>query len=162
MSEKKVNRRKLREKALQILYAYELNQEGLEVLLSGMLSDVANSADKEFAREIVSKAIVNKDALDKIIKEKVANWEMDRIALIDRLLLRIAITELIHFPDIPPKVSINEVIEIAKVYSTAKSGKFVNGILDAILAEFKSTGKLNKTGRGLIEESISKKDSGKE
>ncbi len=162
MSEKKVNRRKLREKALQILYAYELNREGLEVLLSGMLTDVTKNSDREFVREIVSKVIVNKDALDKIIKDKVANWEMDRIALIDRLLLRIAITELMYFPDIPPKVSINEVIEIAKVYSTAKSGKFVNGILDAILAEFKSTGKLNKTGRGLIEESISKKDSGKE
>lgn len=162
MNDKKLNRRKLREKALQVLYAYEMNREGLELLLNGVLADVSSEADREFTRELVSKAVVNQKALDELIKEKVANWEMDRIALIDRLLLRIAITELMHFPDIPPKVSINEVIEIAKIYSTAKSGKFVNGILDAILSELKSTGKLNKTGRGLIEESLSKKDSGKE
>ncbi len=162
MSDRKLNRRKLREKALQVLYAYEMNREGLEVLLSGVLADVTSSVDREFTRELVSKAVVNRNQLDELIKEKVANWEMDRIALIDRLLLRLAITELMHFPDIPPKVSINEVIEIAKVYSTAKSGKFVNGILDAILSELKTAGKLNKTGRGLIEESLSQKESGEE
>jgi N utilization substance protein B len=79
---------------------------------------------------------------------------MNRIALIDKILLRIGICELLHFPDIPPKVSINESIEIAKDYSTAGSAKFINGILDAILAEEKKEGKLNKTGRGLVEESI--------
>jgi N utilization substance protein B len=76
--------------------------------------------------------------------------------LIDKVLLRIGICELIYFPDIPPKVSINETIEIAKEYSTARSGKFINGILDAILSELKETGKLNKTGRGLVDESILK------
>ena len=79
---------------------------------------------------------------------------MNRIALIDKILLRMGICELLYFPDIPPKVSINEVIEIAKVFSTAGSGKFINGILDAILSELKTTGNLKKTGRGLMEESI--------
>ena len=65
---------------------------------------------------------------------------MNRIALIDRMLLRMAICELLYFPDIPPKVSINEAIEIAKEFSTAGSGKFINGILDAILSEEKSAG----------------------
>jgi N utilization substance protein B len=92
-----------------------------------------------------------------MIREKVNNWEMERIALIDRILLRIAIAELLYFPDIPPKVSINEAIEIAKEYSTAKSGKFINGVLDAILTDLKQSGKLNKSGRGLIEESLPKK-----
>jgi N utilization substance protein B len=66
------------------------------------------------------------------------------------------ICELYYFPDIPPKVSINECIEVAKIYSTAGSGKFINGILDAILFELKENGKLNKSGRGLVEETISK------
>jgi N utilization substance protein B len=100
--------------------------------------------------------LAHKDELDKHIKFRVDNWEMNRIALIDKILLRMGICELLYFPDIPPKVSINEAIEIAKLYSTAGSGKFINGILDVILTELKDTGKLNKTGRGLLEESISK------
>ena len=92
-----------------------------------------------------------------MIKEKVENWEMERIALIDRILLKIGIVEILYFPEIPPKVSINEVIEIAKDYSTLNSGKFINGILDAILSEAKKEGRLNKSGRGLIEESLPKK-----
>lgn len=80
---------------------------------------------------------------------------MGRIALIDKILLRMAICELLYFTDIPPKVSINEAIEIAKIYSTAGSGKFINGILDTILSEEK-LGSLNKTGRGLVDESVNK------
>jgi len=78
-------------------------------------------------------------------------------ALIDRILLRMGITELLFFPEIPPKVSINEVIEIAKEYSTSNSGKFINGILDAILSDLKLNSNLNKSGRGLIDESFGKK-----
>jgi N utilization substance protein B len=70
----------------------------------------------------------------------------------------VGITEIIYFPDIPPKVSINEVIEIAKNYSTSNSGKFINGILDALLNDLKNEGKLNKSGRGLVEQSIPKKE----
>ena len=77
--------------------------------------------------------------------------------MIDRILLRIGIVELIYFPDIPPKVTINEVIEIAKDYSTSNSNKFINGILDAVLSDLKKSGKLNKTGRGLIEQTLPKK-----
>jgi N utilization substance protein B len=92
-----------------------------------------------------------------MIKSKVSNWEMDRIALIDKLLLRMGICELIYFEDIPPKVSINEVIEISKKFSTAGSAKFINGVLDAVLNDLKKSGQLKKSGRGLIDESISKK-----
>jgi N utilization substance protein B len=81
---------------------------------------------------------------------------MNRIALIDRILLRIGICEILYFPDIPPKVSINESIEIAKEYSTGGSAKFINGILDAVLTNEKKSGKLNKIGRGLVEDSITK------
>ncbi|MFA3782098.1 transcription antitermination factor NusB [Melioribacteraceae bacterium 4301-Me] len=151
---KKFYRRILREKALQILYAYELNGEGLTDLVEGLTSDVKSKADREFTAKLVNNVIANRELLDNKIKERVNNWEMERIALIDRILLRIGISELLFAPDIPPKVSINEVIEIAKDYSTSNSSKFINGILDAILSELKNSGKLNKTGRGLIEESL--------
>ena len=154
---KKSNRRILREKTLQVLYAYELNGEGLTALINGILTDLTSEADINFAKQLINKVLANTKLLDEKIQERVANWEMDRIALIDRLLLRIGITELYFFPDIPPKVTINEVIEIAKDYSTSNSNKFINGILDAILSDLKKSGKLNKTGRGLIEESLPKK-----
>lgn len=149
-------RRLVREKVLQILYAYTMNKESLAALTGAMLADVEEQADRDFANDLVNKVLIYKDELDKAIKQRVDNWEMNRIALIDKLLLRMGICELFYFPDIPPKVSINEAIEIAKLYSTAGSGKFINGILDAILSDLKDSGHLNKTGRGLIEETATK------
>ena len=154
-------RRIIREKVLQILYAYEMNHEGHKQTVLSLLEDVNDPSDKEFANELISKVIKHSSDFDKKIKERVANWEMNRIALVDKVLLRMGICELLYFPDIPPKVSINESIEIAKEYSTARSGKFINGILDAILSELKESGKLNKSGRGLVEETISKTDTKK-
>jgi len=151
----KSKRRIVREKVLQILYAYEMNKESLQPLSLEILKDVTDEVDKAFAQELIRKVLANIIDLDGRIIRRVTNWEMNRIALIDKILLRIGICELLHFPDIPPKVSINESIEIAKDYSTAGSAKFINGILDAILAEEKKEGKLNKSGRGLVEESIS-------
>jgi len=151
----KSKRRIVREKVLQILYACEMNKESLQPLSLEILKDIADDIDKAFARELIQKVIDNTADLDNRIMQRVTNWEMNRIALIDKILLRMGICELLHFPDIPPKVSINESIEIAKDYSTAGSAKFINGILDAVLAEEKTQGKLNKTGRGLVEESIS-------
>lgn len=150
-------RRGLREKVLQILYAYEMNGEGLSYLTEGILTDLEQEEDREFCRALVYKIVASKKILDERISERVDNWELNRIALIDKLLLRMAISEILFFPDIPPKVSINEVIEIAKNYSTPNSGKFINGILDTILSDLKDKGELNKTGRGLIEETITKK-----
>ncbi|NWG28539.1 MAG: transcription antitermination factor NusB [Ignavibacteriaceae bacterium] len=152
---KKSKRRIVREKVLQILYAYEMNNESLQPLSNEILQEVTDEADKTFARELIQKVIDNTADLDDRIIQRVTNWEMNRIALIDKILLRMGICEILHFPDIPPKVSINESIEIAKDFSTAGSAKFINGILDAVLAEEKTKGKLNKTGRGLVEDSIS-------
>lgn len=157
MNNIKSNRRLLREKALQALYAYELNGEGLTLLTEGILSDITSPADIEFAKQLINYTVANTKILDKKIQDKVANWEMDRIALIDRILLRIGIAEIMYFPDIPPKVTINEVIEIAKDYSTSNSNKFINGILDAVLSDLKKSGELNKSGRGLIDQTIAKK-----
>jgi len=155
MMTKKSRRRIVREKVLQILYAYEMNNDSLQPLTSEILNEITDDADKKFAQELIKKVRANVEDLDRKIAHRVNNWEMSRIALIDKILLRMGICELLHFPDIPPKVSINESIEIAKDFSTAGSAKFINGILDAILADEKKEGKLNKTGRGLVEESIS-------
>ncbi len=157
----KSKRRIIREKVLQILYAHELNKEWLASFSAEVLDDVKDEADQEFARSLIRRVLSNVEELDSKIKERVENWELNRIALIDKILLRMGICELLYFPDIPPKVSINESIEIAKDYSTAGSGKFINGILDAILAEQKKSGKLNKIGRGLVEESISREKNSK-
>ncbi|MDD3559246.1 MAG: transcription antitermination factor NusB [Melioribacteraceae bacterium] len=159
---KKFHRRVLREKCLQILYAYEMQGEGLTLISEGILSDIVNVRDRDFVNQIVNRVVANTDQLDEFIKERVNNWEMDRIALIDKLLLRIGIAELLYFTDIPPKVSINEVIEIAKDYSTSKSGKFLNGILDAVLSDLKEKGILKKAGRGLVDQSLPRRSSNPE
>ena len=131
-----------------------MNKESLQPISLEILKDVSEDVDKAFAQELIRKVLSNAEDLDNRIMQRVTNWEMNRIALIDKILLRMGICELLFFPDIPPKVSINESIEIAKDFSTAGSAKFINGILDAVLAEEKNKGKLNKTGRGLVEESI--------
>lgn len=153
----KTNRRIIREKVLQVLYAFEINGEGLTYLTDGILSDVQNQSDVIFAKELINKVVANKNLFDEEIRKRVENWEMDRIALIDKILLMMGMAEISFFPDIPPKVSINEAIEIAKEYSTSNSGKFINGILDSLLSDLKKQGKLNKAGRGLVDETLPKK-----
>jgi N utilization substance protein B len=149
-------RRIVRERVLQILYAYEINNENLMALTNSLLAEVTDENDKKFGEDLVNRVLIHKKDLDDRIQKRVSNWEMGRIALIDKILLRMAICELLYFTDIPPKVSINEAIEIAKIYSTAGSGKFINGILDTILSEEKTSGSLNKTGRGLVDETLTK------
>lgn len=150
---KKFKRRIIREKVLQVLFANEMNKGSLEILMNDILKSISNQSDREFANDLINKILLHGDELDDKIKERVKNWEMNRIALIDLILLRMGVCEMLYFPDIPPKVSINESIEIAKEYSTAGSSKFINGVLDAILSHEKRSGKINKEGRGLIEES---------
>ena len=149
-------RRIIREKVLQFLYAFEMNAANKDSMIKETLKDVEDAADREFANDLINQIILNEKKLDELIKARVDNWDLSRIALIDRILLRMGICELLFFPDIPPKVSINESIEIAKDYSTSSSGKFINGILDAILDDLKKDDKLNKKGRGLLEESLPK------
>jgi N utilization substance protein B len=149
-------RRIVREKVLQILYAYEMNDENLLSLIKVILGEVEEENDRKFGEDLINRVLINKKEIDQKIRERISNWEINRVALIDKLLLRMAICEILFFPDIPPKVSINEVIEIAKEFSTAGSGKFINGILDAILSDEKSSGHLNKSGRGLVDVTISK------
>lgn len=148
------SRRKIREKVLQVLYAYELNNEGIQRHIDEIFANVKNNADKDFGLNLIFKTIANRNLIDKLIENKTSNWELERIAVIDKILLRMGICEFLYFEDIPPKVSINEIIEISKVFSTESSGKFLNGVLDAILNEIKISGQFKKTGRGLIDNSL--------
>jgi len=111
---------------------------------------VRNEEDIEFAVDLLNKTILNLSSLSKEIEGKTANWDKDRIANIDFVLLQMAICEFQKFPSIPVKVTINEYLEIAKEYSTPKSNVFINGILDRLVKEYSDKGTLNKVGRGLI------------
>ena len=106
--------------------------------------------DMTYAMQLLTRTLLKNDALEKEIEGKTPNWDKDRIAGIDSILLKMAICELLHFPSIPERVTINEYLEIAKEYSTPKSSIFINGILDKLTKEYKSEGKLNKMGRGLL------------
>lgn len=104
-----------------------------------------------FYKELFHNSIVNSDEIDKIIRDHTKNWDIERIALMDILLMRLAVTEVTTFSSIPIKVTLNEYIELAKQYSTNKSNFFINGILDKSFSDLKDQGKIKKTGRGLME-----------
>ncbi|MGB5274424.1 MAG: transcription antitermination factor NusB [Flavobacteriaceae bacterium] len=106
--------------------------------------------DMVFAQKLLAKTLLNNAQWEKEIEGKTPNWDKDRIAEIDAILLKMAICELLNFPSIPEKVTINEFLEIAKEYSTPKSSIFINGILDKLVREYKTEGKLKKVGRGLL------------
>ena len=107
--------------------------------------------DRPYIIDLFKKVIVFEKEYQELIAQKTKNWDSERIALMDTLLMRMAITELIHFSSIPIKVTMNEYIEISKEFSTPKSNSFINGILDKILADLKVSGKVQKVGRGLLE-----------
>jgi len=108
-----------------------------------------NDDEVAYARNVVTACIAQRESTTELIKKHAQNWDFDRIAALDIILMRLAVAELISCSEIPVKVTINEVIELAKRYSTDKSGTFINGILDAIIEELQSTNLISKTGRGL-------------
>ncbi len=109
-----------------------------------------NKEDLDFAIDLLRKTLMNSEALDREIEGKTPNWDKERIAEVDGILLKMGIAELLYFPSIPERVTINEYLEIAKEYSTPKSSVFINGILDKLIRDYKESGKLKKTGRGLL------------
>lgn len=106
--------------------------------------------DEDFVVDLFRKVMLNFSEFDQIIDEKTPNWETERIADIDLILIKMALCEFVHFASIPTRVSINEYIEIAKDYSSQKSSFFINGVLDKILKQFSENGKIKKMGRGLL------------
>lgn len=110
-----------------------------------------NEDDQDFVKRLFRKAILNNKEYNDLIKKHSQNWEFDRIAIMDILIMQMALSEITEFSSIPVKVSLNEYIDIAKDYSTHNSNTFINGILDNVVKDLKMQGKIVKTGRGLIE-----------
>jgi N utilization substance protein B len=113
-----------------------------------------NEEDKEYAKILFRKAVLKRQECSELIDRNTTNWEVERIALMDILVMQLAITEIIEFPEIPVKVTLNEYIEIAKYYCTSKSSTFVNGILDKVVREMREKGMFKKFGRGLVGDSV--------
>lgn len=136
-------RRAARETVLKSLYAQEYNQERMETLVEETMEQEELPEEfHEFARDLALKTHVHRNELDDFIRAKAEHWEFGRIAVMDKIILRMAICEILYFEDIPPKVSISEAIELSKVYSTDNSGSFINGILDSILQDFQKSGRI--------------------
>jgi len=127
-------RRRAREFVVQVTYAHEIVKDNIDETFD-RLAETSDLTPEllGFARRLTSTIIAHTQEFDDRIAGKSRNWDLKRIALLDRLILRMALAEFFFFEDIPPKVSISEAIEIAKIYSTDESSSFVNGILDAIL-----------------------------
>ncbi|MBP3317334.1 MAG: transcription antitermination protein NusB [Alistipes sp.] len=106
--------------------------------------------DFEFVKELFTKSVINFDDSLAYIEKATSNWDVERLAFMDNLIMATAITEFVTFPSIPVKVTLDEYIEISKYYSTPGSGTFINGVLDKILASLTADGKINKSGRGLL------------
>ncbi len=108
------------------------------------------SQDRTFAKDLFKEVLDKQFEYDELIKPNIKNWEIDRLAAIDKILIKMALSEILEMPTIPVKVSMNEYIDLSKYFSTPKSKVFINGILDHIIAELKEQGKIKKIGRGLV------------
>ena len=136
MGSKKHPKRLGREGVFQGLYALEISSDPKEKVLADILNRYSfNKKIQVFISDLFYKTVENKSWLDQVISRHLDNWEINRIALLDKLILQMAISELYFIDDIPPKVTLSEAIEIAKRYSTEESSSFVNGILDAVYKE---------------------------
>jgi len=128
-----MGRRLAREFALKILYRYEAGDRNLPGILAAVLESKKYAReDMTFSRELVNKTVDCLDEIDSTIMAVLKNWEYDRISVIDRIILRLGTCEMLFFDDIPAEVSINEAIELGKRYGGGESGRFINGVLDAI------------------------------
>jgi N utilization substance protein B len=107
--------------------------------------------DSEYVQDLFKLTIKEDSYLEELLKERLRNWDIERVALTDKILLKMALAEMLYFPSIPTKVTINEFIEISKTFSTPKSKKFVNGILDGLSSELQNKGLIKKSGRGLLD-----------
>jgi len=126
-------RSRARELALQFLYQYDLRgPEFLDEARTFLRDEESDKGTREFALHLIRGTTEHMDEVNDLISQVAKNWDIDRMAVIDRNVLRMATFELLHCPDIPPKVSINEAIELGKRYSTQNSGGFINGVLDKI------------------------------
>ena len=165
-----ITRRQIRAKVMQAVYACITSGQDPEHVFDLLLKEIQQeveeiekkkrlTGDTRLLESLYYDSMKNADNYDVFIKSKAENWELDRIARIDRILMHMAICEMLNFEEIPVKVTINEYLELAKTYSTPKSSKFINGILDSLYNDFRKNGKIIKRGRGLIDHSSPRKTS---
>ena len=134
----KHDKRQARVLALKMIYSKEINSDQHKSSIAKDISKVNGKSSKEiteYARQIFDLTFEKQDEMDKYIVEKSSNWDISRIGLIDKLIIRMSLVEMLYVNEVPPKVSIVEGVEIAKEYSTNDSGAFVNGILDSVYNE---------------------------
>lgn len=140
---------------LILRYIKSIKEDSTETFPLPQLFPIDNidgiSEDRLFVRDLFRKTILHREEYTAMIVERAVNWEFDRIATMDKLLLRMAVAELLEFPSIPIKVTLNEYIELSKIFSTPRSRIFINGILDKLIAQCRAEGKIKKTGRGLMD-----------
>ena len=144
-----MKRRKEREFVLKVLYAVEFNPDPWQSIVERLDAEDQKLKTK-FASKLIEYCLEHRPELDHEIISKLKNWDFKRLAVIDKIILRMAIAEMLYFEEIPPEVSINEAIELGKIYSTERSGRFINGLLDAIFRKLKRENRIHKTGRGLV------------
>jgi N utilization substance protein B len=130
-----LTRRAVRELAIQFLYQFDMSGGPLDEALTLFWQTQSDMGDHKFAEELVRGVLEHRAAIDQKIAQYTENWDLPRIAAVDRNILRLAIYEMLFRDDIPPIVSINEAVDIAKKFSTRESGAFVNGILDRFKAD---------------------------
>lgn len=116
-----------------------------------LLPEYKNEDDREYAKELFRQTVIHYNEYYEYIGRFTKNWDVDRIAFMDNLIMAATVAELIAFPSIPVKVTFDEFIEIAKYYSTPSSSTFINGVLDKVVEALREEGKINKSGRGLLE-----------
>jgi len=133
-------RRKAREIALQTLYAWELTGEDWGKALRDNISR-RNASDEasNYAERLVSAVVEEVSRLDQLISEKLENWELKRVSIVDKNILRLALAELLFSPEVPSAVIIDEAIELASVFSSQDAGRFINGILDSLAKEVRAS-----------------------
>ena len=132
-------RRKAREAVLKALYAREISEDPPKIIFQRFIDSFFNKRNNyQYAKDLFFCVVKYQDWVDALIRNHLQNWKFERVALIDRILLRMGISEILYMDDVPPKVSISEMVEIAKVFSTRKSSGFVNGILDSVFKEFQN------------------------
>ncbi len=164
-----ITRRQIRAKVMQAIYAFHATMDNPKTVHELLLKEAEDelselekkkklSGDTHLLNSLYYGSIENRERYDEYIKSKAENWELDRIARIDRILMHMGICEMLNFEEIPIKVTINEYLELAKTFSTPKSSKFINGILDSLYNDFKQSGLITKRGRGLIDRTLPKEE----
>jgi len=126
---------------MQLLYVVEVGKEPFLDAIKSLSADpgMSDEESRKYGIAVARKVLENQDALDALIAGASSNWDMERIAVVDKLIIRCAVAELRYFADVPLKVAINEAVDIAKKFSTGESSRFVNGVLDSIARQFSNT-----------------------